>query len=155
MPILETQGLKRTYQQGKVAVEVLRGVDVAVDKGEFVAVVGPSGSGKTTLLQLVGGLDRPPPAPVPLHAHQIAPRPPAEGTVRRPLLLGGAPLARVAPAAAQLLERVGLGHRRTPRPDQLSGGEMQRVAIARALVGDPALILADEPTGNLDSKTGQ
>jgi len=179
MSLLETRGLKKTYPQGKQSVEVLRGIDVTVDKGEFVAVVGPSGSGKTTFMQLVGGLDRPSAGSVRLGGESIdtfsdaklsafrrkklgfvfqffhlLPTLSAEENVCLPLLLDGAPYAKVAPAAASLLERVGLGARKHHRPDQLSGGEMQRVAIARALIADPILILADEPTGNLDSKTG-
>jgi putative ABC transport system ATP-binding protein len=179
MSMLETRGLKKSYGQGRQAVEVLRGVDVTVDKGEFVAVVGPSGSGKTTFMQLVGGLDRPSAGSVRVAGEMIEslsdarlsafrrrklgfvfqffhllPTLSAEENVCLPLLLDGEPFAKVAPAAARLLDRVGLGARRHHRPDQLSGGEMQRVAIARALIAEPALILADEPTGNLDTKTG-
>ncbi len=179
MSMLETRGLKKSYGQGRQAVEVLRGVDVTVDKGEFVAVVGPSGSGKTTFMQLVGGLDRPSAGSVRVAGEMIAslsdarlsafrrrklgfvfqffhllPTLSAEENVCLPLLLDGEPFSKVAPAAARLLDRVGLGARRDHRPDQLSGGEMQRVAIARALIAEPALILADEPTGNLDTRTG-
>jgi putative ABC transport system ATP-binding protein len=177
--LLETRGLKKTYPQGKQSVEVLKGVDVTVDKGEFVAVVGPSGSGKTTFMQLVGGLDRPTAGSVRLAGEPIEalsdarlsafrrqklgfvfqffhllPTLTAEENVCLPRLLDGESYAKVAPDAARLLERVGLGARRHHRPDQLSGGEMQRVAIARALVSQPVLVLADEPTGNLDSKSG-
>ncbi len=180
MHLLETQGLRKTYQQGKHGVEVLRGIDVTVEKGEFVAVVGPSGSGKTTFMQLVGGLDRPTAGSVRLSGESIEtfsdarlsafrrrklgfvfqffhllPTLSAEENVCLPLLLDGASFAKVAPMAAELLERVGLGHRKDHRPDQLSGGEMQRVAIARALIANPVLVLADEPTGNLDTKTGK
>jgi putative ABC transport system ATP-binding protein len=180
MSLLETRGLKKFYQQGKHAVEVLRGIDVRVEQGEFVAIVGPSGSGKTTLMQLVGGLDRPTSGTVLIGGESIGtfsdrrlsafrrrklgfvfqffhlmPTLTAEENVCLPLLLDGERHAKVAPKAAELLERVGLGTRRHHRPDQLSGGEMQRVAIARALVTDPVLVLADEPTGNLDTKTGQ
>ena len=179
MALLEVRDLTKSYAQGKHAVEVLRGIDVTVDAGEFVAVVGPSGSGKTTLLQLIGGLDRPDRGSVRIGGEAIEAFPDgrlsafrrrklgfvfqffhllptltAEENVCLPLLLDGEPYARVAPAAAKLLDRLGLDHRRGHRPDQLSGGEMQRVAIARALVSEPALVLADEPTGNLDSKTG-
>ena len=179
MSLLETVGLKKTYPQGRHSVEVLRGVDVKVEQGEFVAVMGPSGSGKTTFMQLVGGLDKPTAGSVKVGGELIEsfsdaklsafrrrklgfvfqffhllPTLSAEENVCLPLLLDGAPYAKVAPAAAKLLERVGLGDRRHHRPDQLSGGETQRVAIARALIADPVLILADEPTGNLDSKTG-
>ncbi|MCE9579821.1 MAG: ABC transporter ATP-binding protein [Deltaproteobacteria bacterium] len=177
--ILETRGLTKTYGQGRQAVEVLRGVDVSVEQGEFVAVMGPSGSGKTTFMQLVGGLDRPTGGSVRLGGEPIEtfsdarlsafrrrklgfvfqffhllPTLSAEENVCLPLLLDGASFASVAPQAQKLLERVGLGERRHHRPDQLSGGETQRVAIARALIADPVLILADEPTGNLDSKAG-
>jgi ABC-type lipoprotein export system ATPase subunit len=180
MPLLEVRNLKKTYAQGKQAVEVLRGVDVDVDKGELLAIVGPSGSGKTTLLQLVGGLDRPSRGSIRIANEAIEtfsdarlsafrrrklgfvfqffhllPTLTAEENVCLPLLLDGEPYSKIAPAAAKLLERVGLRERKHHRPDQLSGGEMQRVAIARALVGEPALVLADEPTGNLDSKNGK
>jgi len=178
--ILETRNLRKTYQQGKHGVEVLRGVDVTVDRGEFVAVVGPSGSGKTTFMQLVGGLDRPSAGSVRLDGQAIEtfsdarlsafrrqklgfvfqffhllPTLTAEENVALPMLLDGRSHASVAKRAAELLERVGLGHRKHHRPDQLSGGEMQRVAIARALIADPVLVLADEPTGNLDTRTGR
>jgi putative ABC transport system ATP-binding protein len=177
--LLETRDLRKTYPQGKHAVEVLRGVDVTVAQGEFVAIAGPSGSGKTTLMQLVGGLDRPSAGTVRLGGELLAefsdaklsafrrqklgfvfqffhllPTLSAEENVCLPLLLDGASYAKIAPTAARLLERVGLADRRHHRPDQLSGGEMQRVAIARALIADPILILADEPTGNLDSVNG-
>ena len=180
MPLLEVRDVKKTYAQGKQAVEVLRGVDVDIDKGEFVAIVGPSGSGKTTLLQLVGGLDRPTRGSIRIANEAIEtfsdarlsafrrrklgfvfqffhllPTLTAEENVCLPLLLDGESYSKIAPAAAKLLDRVGLGARKHHRPDQLSGGEMQRVAIARALVGEPALVLADEPTGNLDSKNGK
>jgi putative ABC transport system ATP-binding protein len=180
MSLLEVRNLKKTYAQGKQAVEVLRGVDVDVDKGELLAIVGPSGSGKTTLLQLVGGLDRPSRGSIRIANEAIEtfsdarlsafrrrklgfvfqffhllPTLTAEENVCLPLLLDGQPYSKIAPAAAKLLDRVGLGERKHHRPDQLSGGEMQRVAIARALVGEPALVLADEPTGNLDSKNGK
>jgi putative ABC transport system ATP-binding protein len=179
MSLLETRGLRKTYQQGKHGVEVLRGIDVTVEKGEFVAVVGPSGSGKTTFMQLVGGLDRPSAGSVRLSGEAIdtfsdaklsafrrrrlgfvfqffhlLPTLTAAENVCLPLLLDGGSYGKVAPTAAKLLDRVGLGHRIDHRPDQLSGGEMQRVAIARALIADPVLVLADEPTGNLDTKTG-
>ena len=177
--LLETRGLTKTYRRGDQAVEVLKGIDVTIERGEFVALVGPSGSGKTTFMQLVGGLDRPTAGNVRLAGEPIEalsdarlsafrrrklgfvfqffhllPTLSAHENVCLPLLLDGERLSKLAPAAAELLERVGLGHRTDHRPDQLSGGEMQRVAIARALIADPVLVLADEPTGNLDSKTG-
>jgi putative ABC transport system ATP-binding protein len=179
MAILETSGLRKTYGRGKVEVEVLRGIDVSVEKGELVSVIGPSGSGKTTFMQLVGGLDRPTAGTVTLDGQRLdaysdaqlsafrrrrlgfvfqffnlLPTLTAEENVALPMLLDGRPYAKVAATARELLARVGLSHRFGHRPDQLSGGEMQRVAIARALVADPVLVLADEPTGNLDTKTG-
>ena len=180
MTLLAIEALKKTYRQGKQGVEVLRGIDLTVAEGEFVALVGPSGSGKTTLMQLIGGLDKPSAGSVKIGGaalesfsdarlsafrrqklgfvfqfFHLLPTLSAEENVCLPLLLDGRSHGDVAPRAAELLERMGLGHRKHHRPDQLSGGEMQRVAIARALVADPLLVLADEPTGNLDSKTGR
>ena len=176
--LLETRDLTKTYRRGNQGVEVLRGIDVTVERGEFVAIVGPSGSGKTTFMQLVGGLDRPTAGSVRLSGESIEtfsdaklsafrrrklgfvfqffhllPTLSAAENVCLPLLLDGKRQSSLAPAAAALLDQVGLGHRKDHRPNQLSGGEMQRVAIARALIADPVLVLADEPTGNLDSKT--
>ncbi len=180
MALLQTERITKVYGRGPQAVEVLKGIDVTVERGEFVAIVGPSGSGKSTFMQLVGGLDRPTSGSVRLDGQAIEsfsdgklsmfrrqklgfifqffhllPTLNATENVCLPMLLDGAPYSKVAPVAAKLLERVGLGHRTSHRPDQLSGGEMQRVAIARALVSEPTLVLADEPTGNLDSKTGK
>ena len=180
MPLLETQRITKVYGKDAQALEVLKGVDITVEKGEFIAIVGPSGSGKSTFMQLVGGLDRPTSGSVRLDGQalesfsdsklsafrrrklgfifqffHLLPTLDATENVCLPQLLDGESFSKVSAAAAALLERVGLGHRKTHRPDQMSGGEMQRVAIARALAASPALVLADEPTGNLDTKTGK
>jgi putative ABC transport system ATP-binding protein len=169
----------KAYRQGARELRALDGVTLAVGRGEFVAVMGPSGSGKSTLLHLIGGLDAPTAGEVwvdgrPLSTmsddqvtvfrrrhvgfvfqfFNLLPTLTAEENVAYPLLLDGRPRGDVLPRAARALEGVGLADRRTHRPDELSGGEAQRVAVARALVTEPLLLLADEPTGNLDSKTG-
>ena len=173
-PIVETIDLVRTYGSEENLVRALDGVGLAVAPGEFVAVMGPSGCGKSTLLNLVGGLDTPTSGSVRIDGTDIATLPDEELTTLRrrrlgfvfqffnlipvldatenaalPLTLDGAPDANAR--AEEWLRRVGLGDRLHNRPDQLSGGQQQRVAIARALSTDPALVLADEPTGNLDS----
>ena len=177
--ILETSSLSKQYLMGEVTVDALRDVDFVVQQGEFVAVMGPSGSGKSTLLHLMGGLDTPTDGDVVLGGKRLAhlsddeitivrrrqvgfifqffnllPTLSAAENVALPLLLDGKRIEDYAARVDELLDLVGLGSRRDHRPDQLSGGEQQRVAIARALVNDPDIVLADEPTGNLDSKSG-
>lgn len=169
--------IARTYTQGEVSIPALRDVTLRVDRGEFVAITGPSGSGKSTLLHILSGLDRPdegqvllegvPISELPerelaavrrrrlgfvLQFYNLLPTLSAEENVAFPLLLDAAPDAMDRARAG--LERVGLGNRRRHRPAQLSGGEQQRVALARALVANPAVVFADEPTGNLDSARG-
>jgi putative ABC transport system ATP-binding protein len=178
-PLLQANDLKKTYSRGEQAVDALRSVSLTLNAGEFVSIMGPSGSGKSTFLHLIGGLDRPSSGSISLQGQEIQKYSDAElsqfrrrslgfifqffnllptltalENVALPLLLDGKKIAEVAPKAQELLDWMGLKNRAEHRPHQLSGGEMQRVAIARALVSNPALILADEPTGNLDSKTG-
>jgi putative ABC transport system ATP-binding protein len=177
--VVRTVGLTRRYEMGDTFVDALRGVDLALVRGEFVALVGPSGSGKSTVLNLIGGLDTPTDGEVWINGTELSgsdeqtltrhrrehvgfvfqsfnllPRLTAEENVALPLMFGGVPEKERLERAQALLERVGLSARLTHRPTQLSSGEQQRVAIARALVGEPALLLADEPTGNLDTVTG-
>ena len=164
---------------GEHVVDALAGVDFVVEEGEFVAIMGPSGSGKSTLLHLLGGLDKPSDGEVTLAGQRLSilndkqstlvrrhnvgfifqffnllPTLTTEENVALPLIIDGKSLRKYQDRISGLLELVGLSDRRHHKPDQLSGGEQQRVAIARALVTEPALVLADEPTGNLDSKTG-
>jgi len=178
MPIVEASGLTKVYGSGETAVTALDHVDLSVDAGEFVAIMGPSGCGKSTLLNLVGGLDRPTSGTVRIAGDDIAGMDDVTITTLRrrrlgfvfqffnlipvldaienaalPLTLDGVPGPEAHKRAREWLEKVGLDMRLHNRPDQLSGGQQQRVALARALVTDPALILADEPTGNLDSKS--
>ena len=179
MTIISTSNLTKTYGSGDTAVTALKGINVRLAEGEFVAVMGPSGCGKSTLLHLIGGLDRPTSGDVTLAGQSIAALDDdALTAVRRrqigfifqfynllpvlnatenaalPLILDGVKPAEARSRATEWLKRMGLADRLTHRPNQLSGGQQQRVAIARALVTEPALILADEPTGNLDSAAG-
>jgi putative ABC transport system ATP-binding protein len=178
--LIEARGLTKTYRLGSVDVKALRGVDVDVTRGEFVAIVGPSGSGKSTLMHLLGCLDSSTSGQYLLDGEVVSdlkgkrlaevrnrkvgfvfqtfnlmPRLSIEENVALPLKYRGG-ISRKSRRAKAIagLEHLGLGHRIGHRPDELSGGERQRVAIARALVGEPAIIMADEPTGNLDSKAG-
>ncbi len=179
MTVLETKDLQKHYLLGKHQVNALDGVDFVVEEGEFVAIMGPSGSGKSTLLHLVGGLDKPSDGEVILADKRLSlmkdkqltylrrrnigfvfqffnllPTMSAEENIVLPLLIDGKNMKKYHERLENLLDLVGLEDRRKHKPDQLSGGEQQRVALARALITEPAIVLADEPTGNLDSKTG-
>jgi len=177
--IVETEQLTKVYGQGATAVTALDGVNLRIQPGEFVSVMGPSGCGKSTLLHLLGGLDKPTAGRVLVDGKDLArlnddaltelrrrkigfvfqfynliPVLGASENAALPLILDGVKSSEARARAEQWLQRVGLPNRSDRRPDQLSGGQQQRVAIARALVAEPALILADEPTGNLDTRAG-
>jgi putative ABC transport system ATP-binding protein len=177
MPLVQTENLTKVYGQGETAVVALDHVNLSVEAGECVAVMGPSGCGKSTLLHLLGGLDRPSDGNVSIDGQLLAKMSDNAVTQLRrrrigfvfqffnlipilssvenaslPLLLDGGNSAKTKQKASEWLTKVGLGHRLASRPDQLSAGQQQRVAIARALITDPVLVLADEPTGNLDTK---
>jgi putative ABC transport system ATP-binding protein len=176
--MIELKMVTRAYVHGTRTILALHDVSLYIRAGEFLSVMGPSGSGKSTLLNLIGGLDQPSSGEIfidgkPLHGisddeltlirrrrvgfifqfFNLLPILTAEENVGLPLLLEGVPFSKVRPKAEALLRKVGLGERTGHRPEQLSGGEMQRVAIARALIAGPAVLLADEPTGNLDTRT--
>jgi putative ABC transport system ATP-binding protein len=176
--MIELKNVSRMYSRGTKEVQALRGITLCIKSGEFLCVMGPSGSGKSTLLNIIGGLDQPTSGEIfinsrPLHGisddeltlirrrhvgfifqfFNLLPILTAAENVSLPLLLEGVSYSKVKAKAEALLQKMGLGERTEHRPDQLSGGEMQRVAIARALIASPAVLLADEPTGNLDSST--
>ena len=177
--LIRARDLRRRYMMGREPVDALAGIDLDVRRGEFVALVGPSGSGKSTLLNLCGGLDRPTEGEIWVdglelgaasdkrlvhyrrqrvgfifQSFNLLPTRTAVENVEVPLMLAGVNRRTRRERALALLERAGLGHRANHKPNELSGGEQQRVAVARALANEPMLVLADEPTGNLDSKTG-
>lgn len=177
--IIQALDLCKTYKLGEVSIEVLKDVNIAINQGEFVSLMGPSGSGKSTLLYLLGGLDKPTSGSITVKGRELSvmkdkeesemrrreigfvfqfynlvPNLNLEENIMLPILLDGKNLKKYKSRLDEILELVGLADRRKHTPRELSGGQQQRVAIARALVNEPDIILADEPTGNLDSKAG-
>ena len=179
MPLIVAEALEKTYAEGATPVAALRGVSLSLERGDFVALTGPSGCGKSTLLHLCGAMDRPSAGKLTIEGRDVGglnddaltslrrdrigfvfqffnllPTLTIGDNIALPCLLAGLPAKTAESRAAELAARVGIGHRLTHYPQQVSGGEAQRAAIARALVHQPALLIADEPTGNLDSANG-